>query len=249
MKKAAKKHTSGFCSYFSYNEDGRPPYGIYIIVILISVISLLLLWLLFDGILKDIILSVGASIFASLIVAFIFDRSRYESEKKNKIKLTKPLLRHFKFSAILFVLYVSHVLTKDEKEKEKLTGCEIIDDFIFDKYSDSDFKKNKELKSAAFDFVDEAEMLIGIERGILSSKHLAQLYQVKFAFIDYLSGYKDLRDVEAESDYNISRHKDFLGKLQGFLFANQEIFDRGGLLEDIGASSIEKLREKYKSDN
>jgi hypothetical protein len=87
-------------------------------------------------------------------------------------------------------------------------------------------------------------MLIGIERGILDSQHLAQLYQIKLSFGEYLSGYKDLKNVESKSEYNISRHKDFLIKLKAFLWVNQRIFEKGGLLEDIGGKTISQLKEE-----
>lgn len=246
MKIESQKRSNGLCGYFSYDENGRPPYGIYFLIVILSIIPLITLWFICHCVVKDIIISVTASVLASLIVAFVFDYSRYQSERRIKTKIKKSLLRRFKFSARLLVLYISNILT--EEDKTKLTGYKVIEDFINEKFSDEDYKKNKDIKSIVFDFIDDTEMLVGIERDILDPQHLAQLYQIKLSFEEYLSGFKDLKNVESESAYNISRHKDFLYKFKSFLWANQEIFEKGGLLEDIGATTISQLKDYNQID-
>ena len=226
---------------FLIGENGMPSIALYFFIFFIILIILFVVVIITNNTkYQEFAISAGIGLLVSLAATYLYDYSRYDCERDLKNKVLKTLSRKFRLSSRLLILHISQITNSSEANP---TSNRIIQEYCSDCYDDSNFEKSKDVRSALFDFIDDAKLFITLERGLIEANHLEQLFQIQISYRDYLSRYEDLKNIEMESEQNKSRYKEFLLSLRSFLWMNQKIFDKGGLLEDIGAKTISQLKD------
>lgn len=246
MKKFIKKIREFLNEVLLLEENGVPSVALYFLTLIVTFVIFCFVVKITDNQkYHELAFSAMLGLIVSLAATYLYDYSRFDKEKAVKNKILKTISRKFKLTSRLMLIYISYIANSTE---DNPTCYQIIQDYCTDNYDDSNFEKNKDIRAIVFDFIDDAKLFIGLERGLLDAKHLEQLFQIQISYRDYLSRYDDLKNIEMESEQNKSRYKEFLLSLRSFLWMNQKIFDKGGLLEDIGSQTIPQLKDHSQMD-
>ncbi|MBR5900748.1 hypothetical protein IKZ40_00180 [bacterium] len=236
-----KEKCKRFRSYFCYNENGRPPYGWYVLLLLISiVVSILSVSCNSEKISKDFFMGLSVSFTASLVTALILDYARFRGNEIFKAEKMNKLLKRLNYSARYLI---SNLSMTPQNENLNISCYDFLENYAFGKYDDYSFKKMRDIVITFFAFILEAQVLIDIERGLIDYKQLDQLMQTKISVAEHLSQYEGLKNQAIENEDNILRHKRFISNLCSFFMENLPLFKGDGLLNDIGSKTIKQVKD------
>ena len=236
-----KEKCKRFRTYFCYNENGRPPYGWYALLLLVSIVaSILSVFCNSENISKDILMGLSVSFTASLITALILDYARFRSDEIIKEEKINKLLKRLKYSARYLLLNLS--MTPQNKNLN-ISCYEFLENYAFGEYDDYSFKKMRDIVITFFAFILEAKVLIDIERGLIDYKQLDQLMQTQISVTEHLSEFEGLKNQAIEDEDNILKHKRFISNLCSFFMENLPLFKGDGLLNDIGSKTLIQIRD------